>query len=181
MPISTLHLGIFYMLQIYNMGPTALLPFRRKACWRFYFALRNPTASAGFEPANLGTKGQHATSRPPKPLGSTVISLLLHNSRDQVMAVWQGVNFNSQLQVLLYPCWGWTLLLCTFHDKVPIYWCYIRTSGMHVHEAFAGQKCTNMSLIHWLCTSACSKFKHDLHIGKLFSCTISDTVQCILQ
>ena len=23
---------------------------------------------AGFEPANLGTKGQHATSRPPKPL-----------------------------------------------------------------------------------------------------------------
>ena len=30
--------------------------------------LKNPTASAGFEPANLGTKGQHATSRPPKPL-----------------------------------------------------------------------------------------------------------------
>ena len=27
-----------------------------------------PTASAGFEPANLGTKGQLATSRPPKPL-----------------------------------------------------------------------------------------------------------------
>ena len=33
-----------------------------------FFALKNPTASAGFEPANLGTKGQHATSRPPKPL-----------------------------------------------------------------------------------------------------------------
>ena len=31
-------------------------------------ALKNPTASVGFEPANLGTKGQHATSRPPKPL-----------------------------------------------------------------------------------------------------------------
>ena len=27
------------------------------------------SASAGFEPANLGTKGQHATSRPPKPIG----------------------------------------------------------------------------------------------------------------
>jgi len=26
-----------------------------------------PTASAGFESANLGTKGQHATPRPPKP------------------------------------------------------------------------------------------------------------------
>jgi len=36
----------------------------------FFFALKNPTASAGFQPANLGTKGQHATSRPPKPLCS---------------------------------------------------------------------------------------------------------------
>jgi len=35
---------------------------------RIFFALKNPTASAGFEPANLGTKGQHATPRPPKPL-----------------------------------------------------------------------------------------------------------------
>ena len=35
---------------------------------RIFFALKNPTASAGFEPENLGTKGQHATSRPPKPL-----------------------------------------------------------------------------------------------------------------
>ena len=31
-----------------------------------FFALKNPTA--GFEPANLGTKGQHTTSRPPKPI-----------------------------------------------------------------------------------------------------------------
>ena len=29
---------------------------------------KNPKASAGFEPANFGTKGQHSTSRPPKPL-----------------------------------------------------------------------------------------------------------------
>jgi hypothetical protein len=35
---------------------------------RIFFALKNPTASAGFEPENLGTKGQHATPRPPKPL-----------------------------------------------------------------------------------------------------------------
>jgi hypothetical protein len=33
-----------------------------------FFALKNSKASAGFEPANLGTKGQHATSRPPKPM-----------------------------------------------------------------------------------------------------------------
>jgi hypothetical protein len=35
---------------------------------RIIFALKIPTASAGFEPANLGTRGQHATSRPPKQL-----------------------------------------------------------------------------------------------------------------
>ena len=35
---------------------------------RIFFASKNPTASAGFEPANLGTKGQHATPRPLKPL-----------------------------------------------------------------------------------------------------------------
>ena len=53
--------------QIYDMGQTALLPLRRKACWGF-FRPKNPTASAGFEPANLGTKGQHSTPRPPKPI-----------------------------------------------------------------------------------------------------------------
>jgi hypothetical protein len=31
-----------------------------------FFALKNPTASAGFEPANLATKGQHSTPRPLK-------------------------------------------------------------------------------------------------------------------
>jgi hypothetical protein len=35
------------------MKQTALLPLRRKACWGF-FRPKNPTASAGFEPANLG-------------------------------------------------------------------------------------------------------------------------------
>jgi hypothetical protein len=35
------------------------------------FALKNPTASVGFEPANVGTKDQHATSRSPKPLSPT--------------------------------------------------------------------------------------------------------------
>ena len=39
--------------------------------------------SAGFEPSNLGTKGQHATSRPPKPL----ISWL------------KNINLSSQFQL----------------------------------------------------------------------------------
>jgi hypothetical protein len=57
------------MPQIYDMGPPALLPLRRKA----FFALKNPTALAGFDPANLGTIGQNASSRPPKPLVSVAL------------------------------------------------------------------------------------------------------------
>jgi hypothetical protein len=46
-----------------------------------FFSLKNPTASAGLEPANLGTKGQHATPRPPKwlelSLGYQTVQLML--------------------------------------------------------------------------------------------------------
>jgi hypothetical protein len=47
------------MPQICDMGQTALLHLQRKACCGF-FRPKNPTASAGFEPAILGTRGQHA-------------------------------------------------------------------------------------------------------------------------
>ena len=43
----------------------------------FFFAFKKPTASAGFEPANLGTKGQHATPRPPKALNSIYELIIL--------------------------------------------------------------------------------------------------------
>jgi hypothetical protein len=43
-----------------------------------FFALKNPTASAGFEPANLGTKGQHTTPRPPKHLYVYLLSMLIY-------------------------------------------------------------------------------------------------------
>jgi hypothetical protein len=71
------------MPQIYDMGPTALHPFRRKACWGF-FRPKNLMASAGFEPANLGTKGQHATPRRPKP---SVDIIVLTKYTEQYMAL----------------------------------------------------------------------------------------------
>jgi hypothetical protein len=43
-------LGIFYTPQICDMAQTALLPLRRRGSK----PLKNRTASAGFEPANLG-------------------------------------------------------------------------------------------------------------------------------
>jgi hypothetical protein len=33
---TSFHLGIFHMPQIYDIGPTALLALRRKACWGFF-------------------------------------------------------------------------------------------------------------------------------------------------
>ena len=47
-------------------GTNGFTSLPKEGVLSFFFALKNPTASAGFEPANLGTKCQHATSRPPK-------------------------------------------------------------------------------------------------------------------
>jgi len=54
------------------MGPTAFTSPPKEGVLRVFFCPKNPTASAGCEPANLGTKGQHATYRPPKPLVTQV-------------------------------------------------------------------------------------------------------------
>jgi hypothetical protein len=44
-----------------------------------FFALKNPTALAGFESVNLGTRGQHATPKPQKPLSeSPYLSIKLY-------------------------------------------------------------------------------------------------------
>ena len=49
-------------------GTNGFTSLPKEGVLRIFFALRNPTGLARFEPANLGTKGQHATSRPLKPL-----------------------------------------------------------------------------------------------------------------
>jgi hypothetical protein len=61
-------LGFFYMPQICDVGQDGFYFPSEGRCAEGFFALKNPKASAGFEPANLGTKGQHATSRLSKPL-----------------------------------------------------------------------------------------------------------------
>jgi hypothetical protein len=47
------------------MGPTALLPLRRKSCQDF-IALKSPSSSVGFEAANLGYNGKHAKDYTPE-------------------------------------------------------------------------------------------------------------------
>jgi len=51
--------GFFYMPQIYDMGPTALLPLRRKARWGI------------FRPKTWVPEASTPTSRPPLPLKKT--------------------------------------------------------------------------------------------------------------
>jgi hypothetical protein len=42
------------------MGPTVFTSLPKEGALRIFFALKNPTASAGFKHANLGTRGQRA-------------------------------------------------------------------------------------------------------------------------
>jgi hypothetical protein len=71
------HLGIFYMLQIYDMRTTAL---------------------AGFEPANLGTKGQNATPRPPKFLPHTYKSVAGTWLQDWQLPRHQGWTYRAPVR-----------------------------------------------------------------------------------
>ena len=54
----------FYMPQSWDMGQILSLPLRSKACGGFFRCQKNPTTSAGFEPANSGNV---LTTRTPKP------------------------------------------------------------------------------------------------------------------
>ena len=94
-----------------------------------FFALKNPTASAGFKPANLGTKGQHATSRPPKPLSPL---LLRHNDKlTFIFAVYRDAN-NTETQCLHY---------CLQKQRI--------RNKMRIQEFW------NVMLCHWVCFPKC--------------------------
>ena len=64
------HVTFKELLHAVNLrhGTNGFTSLPKEAVLRIFFALKNPTASAGFEPANLGTKDQDTTSRPPKSL-----------------------------------------------------------------------------------------------------------------
>ena len=60
--MSDFHVILRDLLHAVNLrhGTNGFTSLPREGVLRIFFA--------GFEPANLGTKGQHDTSRPPKPL-----------------------------------------------------------------------------------------------------------------
>ena len=72
--MSDFHVAFRNLLHAVNLrhGTDGFTSPPKEGVLRIFSPWKNPTASAGFEPANLGTKGQHATSRPPKPLSELV-------------------------------------------------------------------------------------------------------------
>jgi hypothetical protein len=46
--------GFFYAVKSYDMGPTALLPFRRKSCFGFLLPLKIHRPWPGLNPRILG-------------------------------------------------------------------------------------------------------------------------------
>ena len=67
-----------------------------------FFALKNSKASAGFEPTILGTKGHHATSRPPKLLRIVVGNHTTH----------ENVNL---IKMFLYTLKKFNYFTCIFY------------------------------------------------------------------
>jgi hypothetical protein len=57
-----------------------------------FFARKNPTDLAGFETTNLGTRGQHASSRPAKPPSVQLPSVIIRMSVDYLTVQYQVPN-----------------------------------------------------------------------------------------
>jgi hypothetical protein len=55
MSVSYFEMIFLYAIKSRDMGPKALVPLRRKACYEYLWSLKS-IASAGSEPANLGLK-----------------------------------------------------------------------------------------------------------------------------
>jgi len=128
------------------MEPTALLPLRRKARWGF-FRPKNPT--------NLGTKGQHATSRPPKPLDiwnkNNSFNTFPHKDKTE------GTNISQNL---------WTVYLR--RHKLIIH--RIQRQPMYVYRNIKVPSCSHcrcgkaISITYSECVSVALVIQHAMHM-----------------
>ena len=80
MPIKFCSEPIFFRLEVINKheisesGPPSLKSLPEDFCSGFLRPEKNPSTSAGFEPAHLGSQGEHVTPRSPR---STVFFLVI--------------------------------------------------------------------------------------------------------
>ena len=73
------HVTFGFFLHAVNLrhGTDGFTSPPKEGALRIFFRPKNPTASAGFEPANSGTKGQHAHLQTTKPLPSNHLHSLI--------------------------------------------------------------------------------------------------------
>ena len=113
----------------------------------FFFRPKIPMASAGCEHANLGTKGQHATSRPPKPLFSSVAFRSTYLRCDTTQISLEHVSeFSFVFKILIVWIPPYQLVRsCTnvnldwldyvmWHTHVPVEWSLIREMSVNSCE-----------------------------------------------
>ena len=60
--LPRLHFRVLLHAANMRHGTNGFTSLAKEGVLRIIFALKNPTASAGFKHANLGAKGQHATT-----------------------------------------------------------------------------------------------------------------------
>ena len=79
---------------------------------------KNPSTSAGFEPANLGSLGDHVTPRPPRPTSIQFMNMpFSHIVPYAILSIFL-MNFINLINQVI------TLLSVSVYDKVVIIWLY---------------------------------------------------------
>ena len=85
MSTPTLHLGIFYMPQICDMGPTALLPLRRNARWWLFLPLKIRRLRPGLNPRTWVPKASTLPLDHRSRFISKVTIILLRDGISQIL------------------------------------------------------------------------------------------------
>jgi hypothetical protein len=106
-----------------------------------FFAFKNPTDSVGFEPANLGTKGQQATSRPPKPLFSVLRTHVKTGYWNSLFWWYECVQHCRELSLAALFV---AMVICTNGQRVFIVKTFFES------ELFASAKNLQTFLLLWL-------------------------------
>ena len=121
---SNFGLRFFYVPYIYDTGPTALLPFRRKSYLWFLRSEKNPSLPTGFEPADLGSSGKYDNQ------GTT--GLTRDSCSYHIWGNWSKEFQNCEVQVLQN---------CLFHTFLQ-FWQHKRQAAttifvVHIGSAFS--------------------------------------------
>jgi hypothetical protein len=125
-------MGFFNMPQICNMRQTALLPFRRKACWGFFRPKKIRRLWPGLNPRTWVPEASMLTTRPPKPLTEIMSCVTVTFTMTELADQFQHDNapvhstnlmqafFWQSLSALLQSRFGYLQLLTLPKGKISV-------------------------------------------------------------